>query len=154
MRGAGRHAVARWHREALSTPIWEGPATIQALDFLETVQRQRAHEAFLEEMTGYLHAADTEDARVADQTLTTAFHALTGATPKPPNGSPKTPCRGQPTLLRSPCYSVFRNARAKVTRSGPRSMPTGFCAIRNTRCGHWTMPLSGHRQPKTERARG
>ena len=40
------YAVARWHREALITPIWEGPSNIQALDLLEAVQKKRAHENF------------------------------------------------------------------------------------------------------------
>lgn len=33
------YAIARWHREALITPIWEGPSNIQALDFLETLMK-------------------------------------------------------------------------------------------------------------------
>lgn len=42
------YGVARWHREALITPIWEGPANIQALDMLEAIHKKRAHEPFLE----------------------------------------------------------------------------------------------------------
>lgn len=42
------YGVARWHREALITPIWEGPANIQALDLLEAIQKKRAHEPLLE----------------------------------------------------------------------------------------------------------
>lgn len=42
------YGVARWHREALITPIWEGPANIQALDMLEAIAKKRAHEPFLE----------------------------------------------------------------------------------------------------------
>ncbi len=41
------YAVARWHREALITPIWEGPSNVQALDMLEAMQKKRAHEPFL-----------------------------------------------------------------------------------------------------------
>ncbi len=33
------YAIARWHREALITPIWEEPSNIQALDFLETLMK-------------------------------------------------------------------------------------------------------------------
>ncbi|TFU17715.1 acyl-CoA dehydrogenase family protein [Thermus tengchongensis] len=42
------YGVARWHREALITPIWEGPANIQALDMAEAIAKKRAHEPFLE----------------------------------------------------------------------------------------------------------
>jgi acyl-CoA dehydrogenase len=42
------YGVARFHREALITPIWEGPANIQALDMLEAVAKKRAHEPLLE----------------------------------------------------------------------------------------------------------
>lgn len=53
------YAAARWHREALITPIWEGPSNIQALDFLETVKRQRAHEPFLAAMESLLRKSDS-----------------------------------------------------------------------------------------------
>ncbi len=59
------YAVARWHREALITPIWEGPSNIQALDFLESVQRQHTDESFWEEMTYLLSQAGTAPAREA-----------------------------------------------------------------------------------------
>jgi len=35
--------VARWHREALITPIWEGGSNIQALDMLESLVKKQAH---------------------------------------------------------------------------------------------------------------
>lgn len=35
--------IARWHREALITPIWEGGSNIQALDMLETMQKKQPH---------------------------------------------------------------------------------------------------------------
>ena len=41
------YAVARWHREALITPIWEGPSNVQALDMLEAMEKKRAHEPFM-----------------------------------------------------------------------------------------------------------
>ncbi|MFG1519544.1 MAG: acyl-CoA dehydrogenase family protein [Thermoplasmataceae archaeon] len=34
--------VERLHREALITPIWEGPSNIQAIDFLEVIQKKRS----------------------------------------------------------------------------------------------------------------
>jgi hypothetical protein len=68
------YAVARWHREALITPIWEGPSNIQALDFLETLHKQRAHESFLAEMVPLLESVGTAEAdlarQVMEQTLT------------------------------------------------------------------------------------
>lgn len=59
------YGVARWHREALITPIWEGPSNIQALDFLETVKRQRAHQAFLSEVVPMLDHAGTSESQHA-----------------------------------------------------------------------------------------
>ena len=63
------YAIARWHREALITPIWEGPANIQALDLLEAMARKQAHEPFVEETVRLLEAAGTEEARLARQRL-------------------------------------------------------------------------------------
>ncbi|WP_234504140.1 MULTISPECIES: acyl-CoA dehydrogenase family protein [Thermus] len=42
------YGLARWHREALITPIWEGPANIQALDMAEAIAKKKAHEPLLE----------------------------------------------------------------------------------------------------------
>lgn len=42
--------VERWHREALITPIWEGPSNIQALDMLEAIYRKNAHELLVKDM--------------------------------------------------------------------------------------------------------
>jgi hypothetical protein len=42
--------VERWHREALITPIWEGPSNIQALDLLEVIAKKGAHRSLLEEV--------------------------------------------------------------------------------------------------------
>ena len=36
--------IARWHREALITPIWEGGNNIQALDMLETMAKKQSHQ--------------------------------------------------------------------------------------------------------------
>ncbi|MCH1927424.1 hypothetical protein L6232_21730, partial [Shewanella sp. C31] len=41
------YGVARWHREALITPIWAGPANIPALDMLEAIAKKKAHEPLL-----------------------------------------------------------------------------------------------------------
>ncbi len=35
--------IERLHREALITPIWEGPSNIQALDMLESMQKKGSH---------------------------------------------------------------------------------------------------------------
>jgi acyl-CoA dehydrogenase len=50
------YGIARWHREALITPIWEGTSNIQALDMLETMLKKNAHEPFLERIENLLHA--------------------------------------------------------------------------------------------------
>ncbi|NOX38629.1 MAG: DNA alkylation response protein [Calditrichaeota bacterium] len=41
--------IARWHREALVTPIWEGSSNIQALDMLEVMLKKQVHRQFFEE---------------------------------------------------------------------------------------------------------
>lgn len=43
-------SVARWHREALITPIWEGSSNIQALDLWELIQKKKAHIRFFDEI--------------------------------------------------------------------------------------------------------
>jgi acyl-CoA dehydrogenase len=57
--------VARLHREALVTPIWEGTSNIQALDMLEAMAKKGAHEPFLDEFVGLLEQAGTEEALLA-----------------------------------------------------------------------------------------
>jgi acyl-CoA dehydrogenase len=42
--------IERWHREALITPIWEGPSNIQALDLLEVIAKKDAGKTLLEEV--------------------------------------------------------------------------------------------------------
>ncbi|MGH8427112.1 MAG: acyl-CoA dehydrogenase family protein [Gammaproteobacteria bacterium] len=79
------YAIARWHREALITPIWEGPANIQALDMLEAMVKKQAHESFVAEVSGLLERADMPEAHLArdalDKTLATQAAATdrTGA---------------------------------------------------------------------------
>ncbi len=63
------YAVARWHREALITPIWEGPSNIQALDMLEAMQKKQAHEPFLADFLPLLERAGTDAARLAAETM-------------------------------------------------------------------------------------
>ena len=73
------YAIARWHREALITPIWEGPANIQALDMLEAMARKQAHEAFAAETTKLLEQAGTEESRIARSLLEQTLKALADA---------------------------------------------------------------------------
>lgn len=70
------YAVARWHREALITPIWEGPANIQALDMLEAMHGKQAHEPFVAEMEKLLNAANTDAARLAEEDMHRALASL------------------------------------------------------------------------------
>ncbi len=44
------YPIERLHREALITPIWEGPSNIQALDMLEVISKKGAHLMLLEDM--------------------------------------------------------------------------------------------------------
>ncbi len=76
------YAVARWHREALITPIWEGPSNIQTLDFLESIQKHRAHEPFLEDLRPRLDAIGGETGRLAKEALDAAMRTLLSATPE------------------------------------------------------------------------
>ncbi|PTQ56178.1 MAG: Acyl-CoA dehydrogenase [Candidatus Carbobacillus altaicus] len=70
------YAVARWHREALITPIWEGPSNIQALDWLETIHKKAAHKPYLEQIETILSAFDTPESRLAWQTIQDTFVEL------------------------------------------------------------------------------
>ncbi|MGH8127134.1 MAG: acyl-CoA dehydrogenase family protein [Gammaproteobacteria bacterium] len=72
-------AVARWHREALITPIWEGPANIQALDMLEAMVKKQAHEPFVAEVTTLLEKAGTDEAQLARDVLDLALAAQAAA---------------------------------------------------------------------------
>ncbi len=76
----GEYAVERWHREALITPIWEGPANIQALDMLEAMTKKQAHEAMVAEVTRSLQDAETHEARLALRALEEALAAQAAAT--------------------------------------------------------------------------
>jgi hypothetical protein len=63
------YAVARLHREALITPIWEGSSNIQALDMVEAMQKKGAHEPFLDEFIPLLEGVGTPEAHQARQTI-------------------------------------------------------------------------------------
>jgi acyl-CoA dehydrogenase len=76
------YAVARWHREALITPIWEGPSNIQALDFLEALQKKRAHEPFLEDMEPRWTAIGGDAGRMAGEAANDAIQLLLSASPE------------------------------------------------------------------------
>jgi alkylation response protein AidB-like acyl-CoA dehydrogenase len=67
--------LARLHREALITPIWEGSSNIQALDMLEAMAKKSAHEPFLDELQPALDDAVPE-LRLAKQKLHEAFDLL------------------------------------------------------------------------------
>ena len=70
------YAIARWHREALITPIWEGPSNIQALDFLESIQKWKAHEPFLADIVARLDAIGGETCRIARDAANQALRML------------------------------------------------------------------------------
>jgi alkylation response protein AidB-like acyl-CoA dehydrogenase len=71
-------AVARLHREALITPIWEGTSNIQALDMIEVMQKKGAHEPFLDEMIPLLDQAGTPEAHQARKAIEMTFDHLGG----------------------------------------------------------------------------
>ena len=76
------YAVARWHREALITPIWEGPSNIQSLDLLEAMQKKRAHEGFLAEFVPRLEHLGTRQSRAAAEAMQQAVERLASQRPE------------------------------------------------------------------------
>jgi len=76
------YGVARWHREALITPIWEGPSNIQALDFLETTGKQKAHESYLTDVLPMLEKAGTAEAKTALETIEVTLKQLASLSPE------------------------------------------------------------------------
>jgi alkylation response protein AidB-like acyl-CoA dehydrogenase len=60
------YPIERLHREALITPIWEGPSNIQALDMLEVMAKKNAHLTLLEDMKSLTNGI-TEGRPLADQ---------------------------------------------------------------------------------------
>ena len=67
--------VERLHREALITPIWEGPSNIQALDMLEAMAKKNAHLTLLED-TRSLVGEIGEGRDLAERTLKGMEEAL------------------------------------------------------------------------------
>ncbi len=76
------YAVARWHREALITPIWEGPSNIQALDFLEAMQKKNAHETFLADFLPTFEESGDNERKLAKEVLVKVLHQLTQYSPQ------------------------------------------------------------------------
>ncbi len=76
------YGVARWHREALITPIWEGPSNIQALDFLEAIQKHHAHEPFLEDVLPRFDGIGGEIGRMTGRAAQEAVRSLVSAPPR------------------------------------------------------------------------
>jgi acyl-CoA dehydrogenase len=62
------YPVERLHREALITPIWEGPSNIQALDMLEVMAKKNAHLTLLDDMRN-LQGGIVDGREVAEMAL-------------------------------------------------------------------------------------
>ncbi len=69
------YPVERLHREALITPIWEGPSNIQALDMLEVMAKKNAHITLLDDMRN-LQGGIIEGREVAEAALKGMEEAL------------------------------------------------------------------------------
>ena len=75
-------AIARLAREALITPIWEGPANVQALDTLEVMFRKGALEPFLGEFVPALERVGTPSSWAALGALEETLARLRQAEPE------------------------------------------------------------------------
>ncbi len=69
------YPIERLHREALITPIWEGPSNIQALDMLEVMAKKNAHLTLLDDMRT-LEGGIVEGREVAELVLKYMEEAL------------------------------------------------------------------------------
>jgi hypothetical protein len=69
--------VERLHREALITPIWEGPSNIQALDMLEVIVKKQAHATLLADL-GSVKEGIVDGADLAELALGTTRDTLRG----------------------------------------------------------------------------
>ena len=69
------YPIERLHREALITPIWEGPSNIQALDMLEVMAKKNAHLALLDDMRA-LEGGIVDGREVAESALKEMEDAL------------------------------------------------------------------------------
>ncbi len=72
------YPIERLHREALITPIWEGPSNIQALDMLEVMVKKNAHLTLLDDMRT-LSGSVVEGREVAEHALKEMESALARA---------------------------------------------------------------------------
>ena len=75
-------SVARLHREALVTAIWEGGSNLQSLDLLEAMHKKSAHEPFLDELVPLLEGAGTPAARQALEALEKTLAQLSSLAPQ------------------------------------------------------------------------
>ncbi|MFQ5825215.1 MAG: acyl-CoA dehydrogenase family protein [bacterium] len=79
--------IARWHREALITPIWEGTSNIQALDMLEVMAKKSAHKQLFSEIqntlskheNGFLTNAVRERMNLVNEEIESLFSLNTNA---------------------------------------------------------------------------
>jgi acyl-CoA dehydrogenase len=76
------YAIARFHREALVTPIWEGTSNIQALDMLEVMAKKGAHEAFMDEMFSLLPEGEHNEINLAGSKLQETLDHLGNLSPE------------------------------------------------------------------------
>lgn len=75
------YAIARLHREALVSPIWEGTSNIQALDMMEAMTKKGAHEPFLDAFIPLLDRAGDADVRQARAQVEQSLGMLAGLSP-------------------------------------------------------------------------
>jgi alkylation response protein AidB-like acyl-CoA dehydrogenase len=73
--------IARLHREALITTIWEGSSNIQALDMLEAMAKKSAHEPFLDELHDLLKDEDGPESQLAKDQLHDVFNSMGDLSP-------------------------------------------------------------------------
>lgn len=57
------YPIARFHRDAMVTSIWEGTTNIQALEFMETVVAKGAHETLIGDMDALISSVTDDDLR-------------------------------------------------------------------------------------------
>ena len=74
--------VERLHREALITPIWEGPSNIQALDMLEVMAKKKAHLTLFQDAKGLVEGITSgkEVAESATKSMERALNELSSTT--------------------------------------------------------------------------
>ena len=80
------YPIERLHREALITPIWEGPSNIQALDMLEVMSKKKAHLTLMEDMRD-LGASMSDGKETAELALKRMDEALARLSALDPGGA-------------------------------------------------------------------